>query len=161
MTCRHCEQDATLVIKEMVDGRLRDVDVCESCARGRAATSLSKVPSSPLDTFIENSIVSNVGDGIGELAALTCPVCSLKFMDYRSTGRLGCPNDYQVFAKGLLSFLIRSQGATRHVGKVARRRPTSLDRLRLRTLLRDAISREDYEAAVQLRDQLRLKDADE
>jgi protein arginine kinase activator len=46
------------------------------------------------------------------------------------------------------------------VGKVARRRPDATERLRLRTQLREAIAREDYELAARLRDQLRLKDAD-
>ena len=81
-------------------------------------------------------------------------------MEYRAEGRLGCPNDYIVFARGLLPELNRTHGATRHVGKVVHRRPSTVDRLRLRTRLRDAVAREDYEEAARLRDLLRLKDAD-
>ena len=161
MTCRHCEKDATVVAKEMVGGYLRDVEVCEECARGRGLTLSSKPGASPIDLMVEKMIVANVGELAGELANLRCPVCSMKFMEYRSTGRLGCPYDYIVFSKGILTQLTRTQGASRHVGKVARQRPASFEKLRLRTLLRDAIAREDYEAAARFRDQLRLKDADE
>ncbi len=66
-------------------------------------------------------------------------------MEFRARGRLGCPNDYGIFARGLLPLVQRAHGATRHVGKVARRRPAAASRLRLRTELREAIAREDYE----------------
>jgi protein arginine kinase activator len=54
--------------------------------------------------------------------------------------------------------LLRYHGATRHVGKSARRREGAPERLRLRTQLRAAIAREDYEQAARLRDLLRKKD---
>ena len=66
--------------------------------------------------------------------------------------------DYRVFSAGVLPLLQRFHGATRHVGKVARRHEGSAQRLRLRTQLREAIAREDYEEAARLRDRLRLKD---
>jgi protein arginine kinase activator len=44
------------------------------------------------------------------------------------------------------------------VGKVARRHEGAGHRLRLRTQLREAIAREDYEEAARLRDLLRPKD---
>ena len=89
---------------------------------------------------------------------MTCPDCGIKFMEFRAEGRLGCPHDYRVFGRGLLPLLQRVHGATRHVGKVAAKRPGAIQRLRLRSQLREAIAREDYEEAARLRDQLRLKD---
>jgi protein arginine kinase activator len=83
-------------------------------------------------------------------------------MEFRTQGKLGCPTDYQVFAKGLLPLLGRSHGTTRHVGKVPIR-PTvasNRSRLRLRSEFRASIALEDYERAASLRDLLRSKDAD-
>ena len=91
-----------------------------------------------------------------------CPLCGLKFMEFRISGRLGCPNDYLAFNRGLLPLLRRSHdGVTRHVGKFPKRPagPESADALRLRAQLRQAVSREEYEEAARLRDQLRPKDA--
>jgi protein arginine kinase activator len=63
-----------------------------------------------------------------------------------------------VFTKGLTPLLQRFHGATRHVGKAARRREGAMERLRMRARLREAIAREDYEEAARLRDLLRNKD---
>ncbi len=124
--------------------------------------SLESPPKLGLDQVVQGLIVAHVGELVGELAELTCPDCGVRFMEFRTLGRLGCPTDYQVFAKGLLPLLGRSQGATRHVGKLPRR-PTvgsNRPRLRLRSEFRAAIALEDYERAASLRDQLRSKDAD-
>ncbi len=161
MTCQRCKAEASVHLTETVNGRRRELHLCAACA-GKAGV-LPVEPQAPvpgLDDVVQELIVAHVGELVGELAGLTCPDCGLKFMEYRARGRLGCPNDYQVFARGLLPLLNRAHGATRHVGKVARIQPAADARLRTRTQLRDAIAREDYEEAARLRDQLRLKDAD-
>ena len=161
MTCQRCQDQATVHLTETVDGRRREVHLCAPCARKADVLpdELSLAPPG-FDAVVQGLIVSHVGELVGELAGLTCPDCGLKFMEYRAGGRLGCPNDYLVFARGLLPLVQRAHGATRHVGKAARSRPAAADRLRLRARLRNAIAREDYEEAARLRDLLRLKDAD-
>jgi len=161
MTCQRCKAEASVHLTETVDGRRRELHLCAACARKTGVLPNETPPAVPaLDAVVQNLIVAHVGELVGELAGLTCPDCGLKFMEYRARGRLGCPNDYNVFARGLLPLLNRAHGATRHVGKVARRRPDAAERLSLRARLRDAIAREEYEEAARLRDQLRLKDAD-
>jgi protein arginine kinase activator len=160
MICQSCKHEATVHLTETVHGRRRQVHLCSRCARRAGVVPAESPPDLALDAVVQGLIVANVGELVGELSGLTCPDCGLKFMEYRALGRLGCPNDYEVFARGLLPLLNRTHGATRHVGKVARRRPSSANRLRLRTQLRDAVAREDYEEAARLRDLLRLKDAD-
>jgi protein arginine kinase activator len=147
---------------ESVEGRKLETHLCAPCARkagvlGAAEESTTKLK---LDDVLKGMIVANVGELVGELADLTCPDCGLKFMEYRAQGKLGCPNDYLVFAKGLLPLLLQAHGATRHVGKPAIERSGAVNRLRLRTRLRAAVAKEDYEEAARLRDQLRIKDAD-
>jgi protein arginine kinase activator len=163
MICQRCQDQATVHLTETLNGRRRELHLCAACAR--KAEVLPAEPATPtpgLDAVVQGLIVAHVGELVGELAGLTCPLCGLKFMEYRAGGRLGCPNDYQVFARGLLPLVQRAHGATRHVGKVARTRPPSpaVERLHLRQQLRTAVAREDYEEAARLRDQLRLKDAD-
>jgi protein arginine kinase activator len=160
MTCQRCPGEAKVHLTETVDGRHRQLHLCVACARKAGLGLPESAPSLALDRVVQDLIIAHVGELVGELASLTCPDCGLKFMEFRSRGRLGCPNDYRVFARGLLPLVQRAHGATRHVGKVARRRPDATERLRLRTRLREAIAREDYELAARLRDQLRPKDAD-
>jgi len=160
MKCQHCQDEATVHLTDTVDGERRELHLCLDCAREAGVDLPESPPNLGLDAVIQSLIVNNVGELVGELAKLACPDCGLKFMEFRAIGRLGCPHDYQVFAKGLDPLILRTHGATRHVGKVARRRPELSERLRLRTQLKNAIAREDYELAAQLRDQLRSKDAD-
>jgi protein arginine kinase activator len=82
-------------------------------------------------------------------------------MEFRAEGRLGCPHDYEAFAAGLQPILKRLHEATRHVGKTVRRRRIADARpiLRLRTKLRQAVEREDFEQAARLRDMLKTSTA--
>ncbi len=80
--------------------------------------------------------MAHVGELVGELAGLTCPDCGLKFMEFRAGAGLGCPHDYQVFARGLLPLVqprprrdpARRQGR-RHTARGA---AAAGERLRLR-----------------------------
>jgi protein arginine kinase activator len=164
MTCQRCHEEAAVHLTETVDGRRRELHLCVPCARKAGLSLPESPPKLGLDQVVQGLIVAHVGELVGELAELTCPDCGVRFMEYRTLGRLGCPTDYQVFAKGLLPLLGRSQGATRHVGKAPRSPtlPSDRARLRLRSDFRAAIALEDYEAAATLRDTLRIrsKDAD-
>jgi protein arginine kinase activator len=161
MMCQRCQEEASIHLTETIEGRRRELHLCAPCARKAGVELPEAPPALGLDAVVQGLIVAHVGELVGELASLTCPDCGLKFMEFRARGRLGCPNDYSVFARGLLPLIQRAHGATRHVGKRARRRPPAGHRLRLRTQLKAAIAREDYEQAARLRDQLRPKDGTE
>ncbi len=118
-------------------------------------------PNLALDAVVQSLIVTHVGELVGELAELTCPDCGFKFMEFRAGGRLGCPNDYRVFGRGPAS--PAAAMPTAPPGMSASGRGGGRTRANgsgLRTRLREAIAREDYEEAARLRDLLRLKDAD-
>jgi protein arginine kinase activator len=158
MRCQRCQKEATVHLTEPVKGQRRELHLCPHCARKAGLSLPESPPNLALDAVVQSMIVAHVGELVGELAERTCPDCGIKFMEFRAGGRLGCPQDYRVFAAGLLPLIQRYHGATRHVGKAARRREGAGRRLRLRTRLREAIAREDYEEAARLRDQLRSED---
>jgi protein arginine kinase activator len=158
MRCQRCPKEASVHLTERVKGQRRELHLCQSCARKAGLTLPESAPNLALDAVVQSLIVAHVGELVGELAELSCPDCGIRFMEFRASGRLGCPLDYRVFSAGLLPLVQRYHGATRHVGKVARHHESANQRLRLRTQLREAIAREDYEEAARLRDLLRLKD---
>jgi protein arginine kinase activator len=160
MTCQRCRAEATVHLTEKHEGRPRELHLCARCARKAGLTGEAPPPASGLDAALQSLITRHVGELVGELARRACADCGLGFMEFRVGGRLGCPSDYDAFGPGLLPLLRRAQGATRHVGKVPARRRRADGRLRLRAQLRQAIAREDYEAAAGLRDRLRRKDTD-
>jgi protein arginine kinase activator len=158
MRCQRCEvKEASVYLTERVKGQRRELHLCPNCARKAGLSLPESPPNLALDAVVQSLIVAHVGELVGELAELTCPDCGIKFMEFRAGGRLGCPQDYRVFAAGLLPLVQRYHGTTRHVGKSARPAEGARHRLRLRTRLREAIAREDYEEAARLRDQLRPK----
>jgi protein arginine kinase activator len=158
MRCQRCQKEASVHLTERIKGQRREFHLCQTCARKAGLSLPESPPNLALDAVVQSLIVAHVGELVGELAELTCPDCGIKFMEFRAGGRLGCPQDYKVFAAGLVPLVQRYHGTTRHVGKTARRRAGGGHRLRLRTRLREAIAREDYEEAARLRDQLRPKD---
>jgi protein arginine kinase activator len=161
MTCQSCRDEATVHLSERVGGDVREVHLCEACARAAGLPVQAAPPDLALDVVMHALITAHVGELVGELPRRRCPDCGRTFMDVRMEGRLGCPNDYDVFAAGLVPLLKKAHGASRHVGKRPRRRgDAARARLKLRAQLRAAVAREDYEAAARLRDQLRQRDPD-
>ncbi len=165
MKCQQCDDEATIHLTETVEGLRREIHLCPPCARKAGLALPESPPALSLDSIVQGLILAHVGELVGTLAQAACPDCGLKYMGFRLEGRLGCPRDYEAFGAGLLPLLKRAHGATRHVGKIPRRRPARRGtgagpRLTLRADLRRAVAREDYELAARLRDQLRLEDGD-
>ena len=158
MKCQSCSNPATVHITTIEKGgQKKIVHLCQACAEQQQ---LVKQQELNLPAILQTLIGQHVGQLSDELARLTCPECGIKFMEFRQQGRLGCPHDYEAFDRGLVPILRDAHGASRHVGKAPARRGVATGRLKLRAHLRDAVAREDYERAAQLRDQLRQEDAE-
>ena len=97
--------------------------------------------------------------GEGEAAGLVCPRCGLSYLEFRKTGRLGCPDDYEFFRKGLLPFLEKIHLATQHVGKIPSRADVRTHQVKelitLRRQLSSLVDREAYEEAAKVRDRIK------
>ncbi len=162
MKCQKCEKPATFHITELTDpaGPV-ELHLCEDCAKLYLSQgSVEEPDSSPLVGALGKQI--KVGQTAEELARLdqrACPVCGISFYEFRQAGRLGCPHDYVCFEEELEPLIVSIQGQTKHTGKVPRRGAMRTDQqtdlIRLRREMKDAVEREDYEAASRLRDQIR------
>jgi len=157
--CQSCGKPATVHLTEIIKGEKREIHLCEQCAREQEITIKTQFT---LPDLLQGLISAHLGGLTDELTKLSCPACGMKYMDFRGEGRLGCPNDYEVFAKGLLPLVERIHGATRHVGKAPRRAgqadPRRQELAELRTELRNAVKQEAYEEAARLRDLIREKE---
>ena len=125
--------------------------------KGQAGTD-SDLPTAIVPSLPEPSGLAVVRESSG---VVTCPVCGLTWNDFKQSGLMGCPHDYEMFDSRLLPLLKRAQeGAGEHMGKVPTRKKTEetdrqVTQLRLRRELQKAIDAENYEQAARLRDQLR------
>jgi len=158
--CQFCSKPATVHLTGVVDNEKRDLHLCQSCAE---AQQLVKQQELNLPGILQSVIGQHLGPEMDELARQSCPVCGMRYMEFRVQGRLGCPHDYAVFRSGLDSLLHRIHRSTRHVGKSPRKGQPPADRLleiaQLRRQLQSAVDAEEYEEAARLRDLLRKKEA--
>jgi protein arginine kinase activator len=152
--CQRCQNPATLHITEILgENKFEEVHLCEQCAPKYFQESQPKSSSKAL----AKEPVSEGDEGL--FGQQECPSCGLKFVEFRNSGRLGCPHDYQAFREDLLPLLENIHGETKHVGKTPRRFPqtkqTEQELTQLRGRLKQAVTREDYEEAAKLRDRIR------
>ena len=105
MMCQRCQNEATVHLTEPGKGQRREFHLCPACARKAGLSLPESPPILPLDAVVQSLIIANVGELVGELAEMACPDCGIKFMEFRAGGRLGCPQDYSVFSKGLTDAL--------------------------------------------------------
>lgn len=165
--CQRCPKPATLHVTEvhgLADNGsylFDEFHFCEECARKHLYESAEGGEAKP-----DAGAAPAEAGAFEELNQRECPHCGLKFKDFRTTGRLGCAHDYEVFRAELQPLLENIHGETQHVGKSPRRHrgPAAKQRTtetsHLRKLLQQAVQREDYEEAARLRDQLRKLESD-
>src|SRR5262249_25576989 len=139
MKCQKCTKAATLHITEVIsDEQFEELHLCEECAnkylyepqqKGAGAKAGEAEPAAEAD------------EG-GPFGQRECPMCGIKFVEFRNSGRLGCPHDYQEFREELLPLLENIHGETRHCGKAPRRLPqnkkTQSELMQLRNRLKQA-----------------------
>jgi protein arginine kinase activator len=154
MKCQKCTKAATLHITEVLgEEQFDELHLCQECAEKylyeppqKGAGPKGSVPTMEVedDTSTPNR---------------ECPICGLKFVEFRNTGRLGCPHDYSEFREQLTPLLENIHGETQHRGKTPRRLPqnkqTQSELIQLRKDLLQAVNKEAYEEAARLRDRIR------
>jgi protein arginine kinase activator len=162
MNCQSCSKEvATVHLTEIEKGKQKELHLCEACAQKKGV--VGKAPS--LQEILGGMIQQQI-KAMGEEGMAKCPFCGIRFSEFRSKGRLGCPNDYDVFHKNLVPLVEKLQGgASQHRGRV----PVSLGEdvakdMKLRKMklnLDELVKKEDYEGAAKLRDEIRrLEEAD-
>jgi len=168
MTCQFCDAAATVTLTEIVNKHKRVLRLCDRCAKKKKLFADAPGAASPqVDVPALLSLFGAAGPAPAappETAALTCPDCGLQYGEFRATGRLGCPAEYDAFRPALEPLLARIHRADAHAGKTPRavraaRRGERLDELRRR--MAAAARAEDYEEAARLRDEVRQEEAAE
>jgi protein arginine kinase activator len=141
--CQRCTRQATLHITEVLSkAQYEEHHFCEECAKKHLYTT----PGAGSSAHAEEPGLKN------------CEHCGLKFSEFRSTGRFGCPHDYDHFQEELEPLLQSIHGLAQHVGKAPLQADTRRRELAqlavLRLQLDRAIESELYEEAAELRDRI-------
>ncbi len=155
MKCQKCAKAATLHITEILgEEQVEELHLCEECAHKylyepqQQKAGAKSSGGTPAEEIEEPAVLNR-----------ECQVCGIKFVDFRNSGRLGCPHDYQEFREELTPLLENIHGETRHCGKTPRRLPqnkqTQSELIQLRKQLLTAVNKEAYEEAARLRDRIK------
>jgi len=150
MKCQKCDEKALFHITDVADD---GAGFSETHLCWRHAQDYIREP---------GEIVVGPGDKAESVAAATapsnrvCPVCKTTFAEFRTSGRLGCANDYRAFEAELRPLLENIHGSSRHVGRAPQQQGAGPNHhlLALRKELQKAVGEENYERAAQLRDEI-------
>jgi len=164
MQCQSCGiRPATVHLTRIVDGQVEQAHLCAQCAQESGEIAMLADPAALLQSLLANFAGAG-GPELQTTQQTVCPTCGFRFGEFRTTGRLGCPDCYEHFRAELEPMLRRLHGTTEHRGKLPRRRGGAFERDRrlgaLRKDLQQAVAREEYEEAARLRDELRRLEAE-
>ncbi len=174
MQCERCnKKKATVFYRENLGGRIKTLRLCGDCAtileQAGELEDMSTAISGFLSPFFlweDGSVLlpfpsSSAGTVRGGVRK--CRVCGATLGDIASAGRVGCAECYSVFSEELSEVVRSAHGNVGHTGRVSagfRARRERMERLAaLKKQLQEAITAENFEAAVGLRDEIRAIEA--
>jgi len=153
--CEICEKvEACVEVKHYENGVLRELALCEDCAQAHGLNLPFNLADLLLETTLQE-VVAGPGDvaAAGSDAARCCAKCRMRLVDFRKTGRLGCPACYHAWPDVLEPMLMGMHRSLAYKGVLA---PSAAGDVEvLERALQDAVRREDYEEAARLRDRVR------
>ncbi len=170
MLCERCKKrNATIHMTEIVGNNNSEVHLCEQCAR---AIGLNTSSTSFSLTVPEMLTFLDIKDVSGDSEARVCHTCSMKYTDFKRSGRFGCPDCYVYFTQ-VHPLLEKKMSDGPYTGKIPDNYSSGTDIERddcssvyernlfladeeeLSDLLQTAVSEERYEDAAMLRDRIR------
>jgi protein arginine kinase activator len=162
--CQLCgENDASIHYIEIVEGQKASQWICTNCAEKEGITPLEVSPlvHGTLGSFLGEMLKVPVPGPSREKSVETpvCDTCGYDFGQLQENSQLGCPACYQAFRQLLLPMLRRYHGGVSHLGKLPRsqgpRAALRREGTRLKELLEQAVTVENYEEAAKIRDSIR------
>lgn len=164
--CQICKKaPATIHLTDIHNNVKKELHMCESCAaeKGFNMQTASNLPQL-LGLAAKKKAEAKTAPRDENQDAL-CSFCGSKWSDFKTSGRLGCPNDYKAFGNHMRSLVanqlspLNPETETFHVGKVPSgsglTADPSLSTLReLERRLRQAVAAEHYEEAATLKTEI-------
>ncbi|OGH62822.1 MAG: hypothetical protein A3I06_11120 [Candidatus Lindowbacteria bacterium RIFCSPLOWO2_02_FULL_62_12] len=164
MLCKRCNKnEAKIHFAKIINNQTTEFHLCEPCAKQM------NIMSANHEFNLENLIAGLAPEPEmpdAEESKLACSSCGLTAGQFKRSGRLGCPRCYETFHDELIPLLRKIHGSAHHTGKIPVRQGEGSTQMRVRDIkklrreLRDAISREEYERAARIRDEIKTVEAE-
>lgn len=168
MKCQKCgANNATTHVKTIINGELREYDLCSECAHKMGYTNVFGDMENEFSNFL-GSFFGNVLPA--RTQATRCEFCGSTYSDIAKSGHVGCAKCYEIFADELYPSIRRIHGNTTHCGKnssVAEKSKqanvkteTKEEKInKLKAQLESAIKEQNFELAAELRDKIKEMEA--
>lgn len=158
MLCQNCHKNlASIRYAEVVDGEVKDLHLCKDCMDERENSAQTGFEFSTPAPFLGKQNPAEESESAVETAI--CRDCSTELRSIRESGKVGCSTCYDAFPAELESVLEGIHVGLTHKGKIPRmddaRARVRADLQTKRSLLKTALSTENYEEAAALRDEIR------
>lgn len=165
MLCDECKRRPAVVhLTKMVNNQKYERNLCQQCASESGGGDFIFEPKYSIHNLLAGllNFEPGPGDTVAKKTGMipVCDNCGMNYAEFSKGGRLGCSMCYTHFLQQLDPLLRRVQGGTQHAGKVpSRTGKTLMVKNRIEQLRRDlqrCISREEFEKAAQVRDQIKI-----
>jgi protein arginine kinase activator len=167
MDCQKCGQkSANIHIVRELNGQQHEFFLCSDCAKkdGNYGVGFSLGLDNGLHFALHNFLPGFIGHTKNVVSSIpkefVCEECGLTFGEFQNLGRLGCGSCYVAFRKQLAPIISRIHGNVEYRGKkpaekmeVRSETERFLDALKKE--LQEAVSKEEYERAAKIRDQIK------
>ena len=158
MLCEKCKnKEAVIRFTQIINDEKSTVNLCQECAEVHGIENpvmdLSKVFGKLIVNILSDLIKNHDSEPIQKKDSLVCSNCGLTYEEFKRKGLLGCENCYSDFYDELKVLLRRLHGNNQHI-TYTKEKQGSVQKARLKTRLKMAIKKEDYEQAAELRDQI-------
>ena len=171
MLCDKCNKaDATIHFTEIIKDLKSEIHICEQCARNMGLNSKLSDFSETVTEIISFIDINETDDAN---SIITCNTCGSSIIDYKKTGKLGCPDCYRYLDDTLRPVIFGYHGNKKYAGKVPKnimpvqehstvteepeRKIQSFTDTDLQLELELAVSEERYEDAALIRDEINKK----
>ncbi|MFA5689500.1 MAG: UvrB/UvrC motif-containing protein [Kiritimatiellales bacterium] len=156
MKCDLCDKEAVVHLTQMVNNEMKEVHLCDEHAKVQGVD--LQTPISITDILM--GLSQQIKTPAPAELTLACPRCGMSRDEFRKNGRLGCPDCYKTFMAELTAAVKAMHHSAQHIGKIPAREGVQTRMksklARLQKELDEAIAREEYERAAQLRDEMKI-----
>lgn len=157
MICEKCgKYEATVTIKENINGKKRTMHLCSRCADEYQAQNMNPIMGNIFGPFF--------GVEQTQKQQYVCKDCGTTLEEFLNTGFLGCPNCYNNLRAEIEPSIRNVQRGIYHIGKRMEEKNTNVvenhiepkDRKQeLTEKLHELVKQERYEEAARVRDEIK------
>lgn len=164
MKCDRCGAPSVYHSTLIVNGVSQKTSLCRDCAIKEGVFASD-------NTSLFDEMFSSFSDLLGfeHVENIVCPICKTTLKEFKSTGKLGCPNCYEIFRDEISSLIKRIAPFEKHKQDAIKSPKTKTKKLTkdeqinaLRQEMKLAVSEERYEDAAKIKKQItKLESANE